>query len=142
MPGGRVPKLPEQRRNRTPPRAGEWVRLPASGRRGPVPRLSKSLGLSKATHEWWRAIWHTPMALMWHSKDEPALIELALLRDRFLDGKTGLAPEIRLRSNAFGLTPAGREQRRWLIVDEVEQRADHPDELETKRKRRERLENL
>jgi hypothetical protein len=52
---------------------------------------------------------------MWHSQDVPALLELAILRDRFMDGKSSLANEIRLRSNSFGLTPAGRQQRRWLI---------------------------
>jgi hypothetical protein len=25
-----------------------------------------------------------------------------------------------MRSNAFGLTPAGRQQLRWLIVDQIE----------------------
>ncbi len=49
-------------------------------------------------------------------------------------GKVGLANEIRMRSDAFGLTPYGREQRRWLIVDEVES----PDELAEQRRKAKR----
>jgi hypothetical protein len=78
--------------------------LPAKGRKGRVPVLPKNLGLSKETHAWWREIWHSPMALMWHSSMEPALVELAILRDRILlDGKASLAAEVRLRSASSGL---------------------------------------
>ena len=44
---------------------------------------------------------------MWHPCDVPALIELAMLRDRLLDGKASVAAEVRLRSDAFGLLTAG-----------------------------------
>jgi hypothetical protein len=80
------------------------------------------------------------MALMWHPSDVPALHELAILRDRFMDGKSSLAKEIRLRSNSFGLTPAGLQQRRWLIVeDEI---VESPDELAEQRRKAERRRQL
>ncbi len=142
MPGGRVPKLPEQRRNRTPLRGGEWVRLPATPRGGRVPTLPKSLKLSSATHEWWRGIWRSPVARMWTPWDVPALHELAILRDRLLvDGKASLAVEVRLRSDSYGLTPKGRQQRRWLVVDDLgaDQDLDQIAEQRRKAKRRRAL---
>jgi hypothetical protein len=60
-------------------------------------------------------------ALMWHSQDVPALEELAIIRDLLLaEAKQSVAREVAIRSNQFGLTPAGRQQRRWLIVDDAE----------------------
>jgi hypothetical protein len=75
---------------------------------------------------------------MWHSKDVPALEELALLRDRLLDGKHSVAAEVRLRSDAFGLTPKGRKQLRWLILDEVEAPDEARDQLAEHRRKAER----
>ena len=119
---GRNLKKPDQRRNRAAPRLGEWTQLPSEGCQGPIPSLA-GLGLSKDTHEWWKTIWRSPMATQWNEADVPALKELAILRDRLLDGKVSLAAEVRLRSDLFGLTPAGRQQRRWMITDEDQERA-------------------
>jgi hypothetical protein len=78
------------------------------------------------------------MALMWHSQDVPALLELALLRDVY--GRSSLAKEVRLRSNSFGLTPYGRQQCRWLIMeDEI---VESPDELAEQRRKAERHRSL
>ncbi len=126
---GPPPKL--RRRRSAAPAGGEWILVPSTGRRGPVPRLRKSLRLSSATHEWWKEIWHSPVARMWDPSMVPALEELAILRDRFMDGKLSLANEIRLRSDSFGLTVKGREQLRWMIVDEVES----PDQLAEQRRK-------
>lgn len=138
---GPAPKLPELRRNFTKPQAGEWIKLPSEGRKGPVPLLPKHLGLSRATHEWWKRVWKTPSALMWTKADFDALVGLAILWDKYLDGKTSLASEIRLREAEFGLSPAGRQQRRWLIVDEVEPE-QAADQLAEQRRRTERRKEL
>lgn len=133
---GRTPKLPEERRNRAVPRAGEWQQLPKEGYKGPIPSL-KGLGLAPATHAWWKKIWRTPMATMWQPGDVPALIELATLRERLMDGKVTVAPEVRLRSDEFGLTPKGRQERRWLVVDEPLHLEEEPtDELVARRRER------
>lgn len=80
------------------------------------------------------------MATQWLPGDVPALIELAILRERLLDGKVSVANEVRLRSDLFGLTPAGRQQRRWVVTEEDIERAGIEDEVAKRRKeRRERL---
>jgi hypothetical protein len=123
MPGrGPAPKPREQRRDRHKKQAGDWVQLPPEGYQGPIPSLSE-LGLSKFTHEWWNTIWRSPMATQWAEGDVPALKELAMLREQLLDGKMSVAAEVRLRSDSFGLTPAGRQQRRWMITEEDQERA-------------------
>lgn len=134
---GPAPKSQGERRRRNMPAAGEWISLPVEGRKGAVPYLPKGLGLSRATQDWWKKIWKTPMATMWTDGDVPALIELAVLRDRMLDGKVSVAAEVRLRSDEFGLTPKGRQERRWLIGDEeAESDKQHTDdELAARRKR-------
>lgn len=76
------------------------------------------------------------MATQWTEQDVPALIELAHLRERLMDGKISVAAEVRLRSDLFGLTPAGRQQRRWIITHEDAVRAGVADELAIKRNRR------
>ena len=80
------------------------------------------------------------MATQWLPGDVPALIELAILRERLLDGKVSVAPEVRLRSDQFGLTPKGRQERRWNVTEEDIERAGVEDEVAKRRKeRRDRL---
>lgn len=122
MPGP-APKPKDQRRNRNAKQAGDWIQLPKEGYQGPIPTLPKKLGLDKDTHAWWKKIWRSPMATQWTEEDVPSLIELAILRERLLDGKISVAAEVRLRTDLFGLTPAGRQQRRWMITEEDLERA-------------------
>ena len=121
---GNPPKLSHQRRNRNPLRAGEWVLLPEGGRKGPAPSCA-GYGLNRASQTWWRSIWRSPMATQWVDGDVPALLELAVLRERLLDGKISVASEVRLRSNEFGLSPAGRQSRRWMITEKDQERAGY-----------------
>jgi hypothetical protein len=130
-----IPKHPSERRNRNQKQGGEWIVLPADGYKGKIPSLA-GLGLNKGTHAWWKKIWRTPMATQWTEGDIPALLELAALRERLLDGKISIAGEVRLRSDQFGLTPAGRQQRRWVITEEDAVRAGTADELAIQRNRR------
>jgi hypothetical protein len=102
--------------------AGDWVQLPKEGYQGPIPSVA-GLGLNKESRRWWRKIWRSPMATQWVEGDIPALQELAVLRERLMDGKISIAAEVRLRSDLFGLTPSGRQSRRWIISDEDLERA-------------------
>lgn len=142
MPGinGPAPKKPDQRRRRNKPAAGDWIQLPIDGRKGPAPTLPKDLELSTTTHKWWKEIWRSPMATQWTDADVPALIELAILRNRFMVGSLQFANEVRLRSDQFGLTPEGRQKRRWIITDEDALRAglEIEDELAQKRVERDK----
>ena len=118
---GTPPKPAHQRRNRNPLRGGDWVLLP-EGRKGPAPSCA-GYGLSRATQAWWRAIWRSPMATQWNESHVPALLELAILRDQLMAGETKVAAEVRIRSDGFGLTPAGLQQRRWMITEKDQERA-------------------
>jgi hypothetical protein len=40
-----------------------------------------------------------------------------------MNGQISVAAEVRLRSDLFGLTPGGPQQRRWMISDEDLERA-------------------
>lgn len=136
MPGaGVAPKHPDQRRNRNPKRQGDWIVLPKEGRQEPPPPTD-GYGFSKQTIEWWNLVWKSPQATQWTEDDIPALIELGLLRERLLDGKISVAPEVRQRTDQFGLTPAGRQRLRWVITEGDAVRAGVADEVELQRNRR------
>lgn len=121
---GPAPKKREQRRNQNPKPAGDWVQLPKDGFQGHIPSVA-GLGLNKDSQRWWRTIWRSPMATQWSEADIPALKELAVLRERLMDGKISVAAEVRLRTDLFGLTPAGRQSRRWVVSDEDLERAGY-----------------
>ncbi len=74
------------------------------------------------------------MASQWTDDDIPYLAELGILRERLLDGKISVASEVRLRRNEFGLSPAGRQSRRWMITEKDQERADSPHQGRRKRK--------
>ncbi len=65
------------------------------------------------------------MASQWVDGDVPALAELAVLREALLNGKISVASEVRLRTNEFGLSPAGRQSRRWMITEQDQERAGY-----------------
>ena len=118
MPGP-PPKHPAQRRRRNlEPRN---TLLPADGREGPTPRLGRkaSGAWSSSTREWWERIWRSPMATQWIEVDEHGLRELALLIEQ---SRQHLSPtllrEIRLREDAYGLSPMSRRRLRWEIGPE------------------------
>ena len=116
------PKPAGQRRNRNPKVAGEWAVLdePYSG---PIPALPKLADKwTDDSRRWWRAIWRTPMATQWLD-DVGSLAILAFIRQRLLDGDMRLLSEVRQWSDDFGLTPKGRQMRRWVISAKDAERA-------------------
>jgi hypothetical protein len=159
---GPAPKPPGQRRRRNAPARGDWIVLPETDSARPVPslvRLAPEVSWTGATKRWWKAIWRTPMSTQWGDGDYPVLVELAYLRQLFMpsvmtdesggkvfvQGDARLAPEVRHRSDAFGLTPKGRQERRWLLPGHGDGRPEdeaQPDELEARRARRERLDGI
>jgi hypothetical protein len=78
---------------------------------------------SEDTRRWWEAIWRTPMATQWNEGDVGALLILALARQRFLDGEMRLGREVRQLVDDFGLSPKGRQLRRWVITEKDAERA-------------------
>lgn len=142
MRSGRPPKPDGQKRNHHKP-THDWTLLPRAGRKGRIPDLPKGrqYDFLPATVAWWKQIWRTPMATQWEPSDVHALIELALLRDALLRGKTSVAAEVRIREAEFGLTLAGRRALRWVLEDEIDKTPEAPrDELAAQRERRSRIE--
>lgn len=69
------------------------------------------------------------MAVMWHESDVHGLLELAILRDKLLEGVYQVASEVRMREADYGLTLAGRRALRWVIEGEEEQVPEAPKDL-------------
>lgn len=138
------PKRPEQRRNRNPKQGGEWVVL-KQPYEGPIPDLPPIHPWSADTRRWWEAVWRSPMATQWLEADAYSLAILALARQALLEGDTRItvAAEVRQMTDDFGLTPKGRQLRRWIVTEEDAARAGYPtDEIAEVRKKRARNERL
>jgi len=125
MPGrGPAPKDASQRRRTNTPTRGEWteVRAPA---KPVIPTLAKAApapsggwpARSKAVWESWR---QDPATTVWGPGDLAAAVELIYVHAGWVElGPASLAAEIRMRSEALGLSPKGKQDRRLrVVVDE------------------------
>jgi hypothetical protein len=112
MPGP-APKLYRRRRNT--PAGGEWQHAPAEGWRwGPVPNPPE--GLTEASNEAWRQWFSGWVSAFWSPSDVYVLQIVVRLYDRCERGvaKATEWRELTAWLNGYGLTPKGRQQRRWL----------------------------
>lgn len=120
---GRAPKHPSQRRNRAQPQRGEWVVLPESHdvKRPPLPKPYPKGGFSEAAKREWESWWSSPVAVMWDESDVGLLSMLVRMIDQWWSKpNASLAKEIRMFKDNLGLTPKGRQDRRWLLPEEDE----------------------
>lgn len=102
-------------------RAGaDWIRLPASGRKGepppfPLPRRTKrELAV-------WDQEWHRPQAIMWESSGQE--LEVALYVRTLVEAEhRGAAASIRTllvrMQEHLGLSQPGLARNRWTIVED------------------------
>jgi len=68
------------------------------------------------TVSWWDDIWASPMAPEYDDSDIHGLYALAMLVNAFwYEPSTGLASEIRLQRQCFGLSPIDRRRLQWEI---------------------------
>lgn len=68
------------------------------------------------TVAWWEDIWASPMAPEYDDSDIHGLYALAMLVNAFwYEPSTGLASEIRLQRQCFGLSPIDRRRLQWEI---------------------------
>lgn len=121
MPGP-PPKNPaiRQRRNKSSTRS---VLTDDPARKRPVPSLHKRLdgeGILIEWHDmtrrWWRSVWRSPMADEYLDADTQGLYRLAELVDKFWhEPSAGMAAEIRLQQQSFGLTPLDRRRLEWTV---------------------------
>ncbi len=105
-----------QRRNR---RSTTAMLASQEGMRKRIPSLPKleNREWQPMTRAWWRDIWHSPMAAEYLHADIHALYRLATLIDDFWVKPTqGMAAEIRLQQQAFGLTPLDRRRLEWTVA--------------------------
>ena len=116
---GRAPKDPVARRRRNVPTRGEWQSSPGiSWRDGALPQPPD--GLTTASEAAWR-VWMTSwIAANWTPADLPGLRLLIRLYDRIERGEFQRASELRLWMDTYGLTPKGRQDRRWSPPHETD----------------------
>ena len=81
-----------------------------------APKLPTGRKWQKATRDWWRDVWASPMAPEYDDSDVHGLFMLAVLVDQFwLEPSEKAAAEIRLQRQCFGLTPIDRRRMQWEI---------------------------
>lgn len=141
---GRPPKPPETRRNRHAPRTGEWVLIPAELERPvlpPLPRRARGDGpWSARTRAAWKAWRADPVTSQYGPADiDLALHAIWLLEACVRDPKPSLAAEVRLLRDSLGLTPKGRQDRRWKVVPATDAEVVELDDARTRRSIRHRL---
>lgn len=113
---GRAPKPPEQRRNHHAPRAGEWVDMPPLTAPALPPLPEDEVWSDRTLRAW--AAWRADAATaMYGPADIQLASDLAYLYEAWvLEPTAALAGEIRQRQDSLGLTPKGRQDRRWRLA--------------------------
>jgi len=141
MPGP-APKPADQRRNRNPKEAGEWKEVVAPAAKPPkMPNRGKGRGSwSPRTQRGWKAWWSDPVSTEWSPSDCELVEHLAdVLEDYVREGQAAKAGEVRQLREHLGLTPKGRQGRRWRIaqaeVVEIKSKGSAADRMEKLRQR-------
>lgn len=106
--------VPQVEAKSTRKKSGEDV--PATGSMPALPvRGGGETPWHPETVAFWKEVWASPMAAEFIAADVPGLVIVARLVDRFNYGDVGLAAEIRLQRQCFGLTPLDRRRLQWEI---------------------------
>jgi hypothetical protein len=114
MPGP-APKPDGQRRRRNA--SPSTVRLPSSGRTGPIPRWP----LDEPPARVWAELWRLPQAVAWeklHLQRIVARYATKLEIAEEPDASVGAQTEVRQLEDRLGLSPMAMLRLRWEIVDE------------------------
>jgi len=121
------PAALRQRRNRATSTANlPAERAPRERDRKPyLPRCPDADDLKATWHpmarRWWNDVWASPMHHQFLRGDEPALLRLMVLVDRFWKTQAlDVAREIRMLEREFGLTPLSRRRLEWNVVQAEE----------------------
>jgi hypothetical protein len=117
---GPAPKALESRRNHHEPLRGEWTSLYPL-RKAVLPVLPRD-EWSPRTRAAWAAWRRDPATTMYGPAEVQLAVDLAYVYEQWVqDGTAALAGEIRQRQDGLGLSPKGKQDRRWritLVADE------------------------
>jgi hypothetical protein len=123
---GPAPKAFEQRRNHHEPVRGEWTPL-APLERSVLPALPREKWSARTKRAWeaWRK---DPATGMYGPAEVQLAVDLAYVYEQWVGEPTAaLAAEIRQRQDGLGLSPKGKQDRRWrvsAVVVEPEREAE------------------
>jgi hypothetical protein len=111
---GPAPKSFEQRRNHHEPQRGEWTPLPPLTK-AVLPALPRDTW-SERTKRAWEAWRKDPATGMYGPAEVQLAIDLAYVYEQWVGEATAsLAAEIRQRQDGLGLSPKGKQDRRWRV---------------------------
>lgn len=98
--------------------AGEWTKLPISGRPGPAPEWPLTRPNARET-KLWTELWRKPQAIMWEKLGqfhEVALYVRRLTEAEQRNSAVALSTLVRQLADSLGLTTPGLRAARWTIV--------------------------
>jgi hypothetical protein len=136
---GRAPKSPDQRVNRATPQRGDWVSL-RTLEAAVLPELPERTPVegpwSERTVRAWAAWSLDPATGMYGPAEVQHAIDLAYVYEQWVRESTAaLASEIRQRLDVLGLSPKGKQDRRWLTPAAEEAAAVKPKLAEVRKLR-------
>lgn len=121
---GPPPKPAAERVNRAEPKRGDFTTIyPPTGKVRNLPARGKGRGhWSPRTRRAWKAWWSDPASTQWTSGDVELVEHLADVFEEWVrdPGTAGRATEVRQLRDVLGLTPKGRQDRRWLVAPPAE----------------------
>jgi hypothetical protein len=109
---GRGPAPKPARHRRGSPERGDWQPSPDGGWQHELP--GPPPGISPAAAEVWGGWFRSWWAGNWTTDDLPTLRLVIRLWDRVDRGDIRQAAELRQWMDSYGLTPKGRQDRRWV----------------------------
>lgn len=119
---------PQQNAVRNGRAGADWIRLPASGRKGDPPAWPLSRA-SERERKLWASEWTRPQAIMWQANGQELEVALYVRAVRIAEGpnaKVGDRNLIPRLQEALGLSQPGLARNRWVIVDDAHVTADPP----------------
>lgn len=120
---GPAPKPKSQRVNRNEKLRGELTKIfPPSGKPPSLPARGKGRGQwSARTRRAWEAWWSDPASTMWGPGDVDLVEHLADVYEEWVRvPKAAFAAEARQLRDLLGLTPKGKQDRRWVVAPPAE----------------------
>jgi hypothetical protein len=112
---GPAPKAIESRRNHHEPLRGEWTSLHPLAK-AVLPPLPRDVWSARTKAAW--AAWRRdPATTMYGPAEMQLAVDLAYVYEQWVrDPTAALAAEIRQRQDGLGLSPKGKQDRRWRVT--------------------------